>query len=216
MKHALLLAALALILPACHAAKSSSTQAGGSSEPPAPAAPAVSPEAQHAIDTGTASPRFRTVDPFTLPAISGGDDFDLSETLAGGEWVALHFLLKTDCPLCLTYTMRFHDARESFPGVRHVFIKPDDERIAKRWVNTARVFAKDLPTIHRDPDAALAKQLNVRFGHPFHGEITHYPCLVLIAPDGRERWRYTGSSTFERATLKQFTAAYEEHVARDR
>lgn len=151
-----------------------------------------------------------------LPAIAPAiDDFVLSEALSGGtdgRWVALHFLLKTDCPLCLTYTMRFHELSATQPNVKHVFIKPDDDRISKRWVKTARVFAKDLPTIHRDPDAALAKQLDVRFGHRFHGETVHYPCLILIDPRGHERYRYTGTSTFERATVDAFTAAYQRSV----
>lgn len=222
MNRPLVILAALFALPACHAAKSTPGPSSSLTEP-GPAVTALqSTDATNAIDAGLASPRFRTVDDFSLPAITRGEDFVLSDALgeSDGQWVALHFLLKTDCPLCLTYTMRFHESREQLPGVsggpgvRHVFIKPDDPRIAARWVKTARVFAKDLPTIHRDPGASLAKKLDVRFGHRFHGETVHYPCLVLIDPQGRERYRYTGTSTFDRATVAKLAEVYRSLSAK--
>ena len=42
---------------------------------------------------------------FTVPAVTGGADFKLSA--AKGEYVAVHFLLKTECPICLRHTRSF-------------------------------------------------------------------------------------------------------------
>jgi peroxiredoxin Q/BCP len=129
---------------------------------------------------------------FTLPAVKGGSEFKLSA--AKGSYVALHFLLKTECPFCLRHTHTYLTRMGELPNVKQVFIKPDSVEDLQKW-------AKDMPDnspIYRDADATLAKAYGIPDGYKFHGETVHFPALVLLDPSGKEVFRYVGESNRER------------------
>ena len=129
---------------------------------------------------------------FTVPAVVGGPEFKLSA--AQGDYVALHFLLKTECPVCLRHTRGYLQRSAELPGVRQVFLKPDTTEEIQAW---ARDLGKDLP-LYRDVDAKLAKAYGIPDGYAFHGQTVHFPALVLLDPAGREVFRYVGTSNRER------------------
>ncbi len=139
-----------------------------------------------------AAPEPVEVPDFTLARIGSGPAFRLKE--ARGEFVVLHFLLKTECPLCLRHTRTYLQRAGEWTGVRQVFVKPDSEAEIRQW-------ARDLPAeapIYRDPEAALAKRMKIPDGYAFHGQTVHYPALVLIDPQGREVFRHVGRSNADR------------------
>jgi peroxiredoxin Q/BCP len=140
-------------------------------------------------------------DDFTL---SGGDKtFRLSQ--ARGKYVALHFLLKTECPYCIRHTQSYAQQAATVPGVIHLFLKPDAPEEFARWTRLAEKGAADV-AVFRDPDAALAKQFGVPDGYKFHGQSVHYPALILLGPDGKEVYRYVGKDNADRLPFKQFAA----------
>ncbi len=167
-----------------------------------------------AAEDSTGGPADWQRDDFTLQEAGGDRSFALLS--ARGEWVALHFLLKTTCPYCLRHTHDYTTRAAEVPGVRHIFIKPDtDEEIAAwalnlagRFDNNAAVAAEiaGLPVIYRDPNATLAKLFEIPDGYPFHGQVVHYPALVLLDPLGQEVFRYVGSSNSDRFAFDDFAA----------
>lgn len=137
---------------------------------------------------------------FTVPRVGEGKPFTLSE--AKGRYVALHFLLKTECPICLRHTRDVLKRAAELPDVEQVFLKPDTLEEIRAW---AKDLAKDAP-IYRDADATLAKQFGIPDGYKFHGQVVHYPALVLLGPDGQEVFRFVGESNRERYTFDQLVA----------
>ncbi|MFN0066460.1 MAG: hypothetical protein ACKVYV_02390, partial [Limisphaerales bacterium] len=59
---------------------------------------------------------------FTVTAPADGPTFRLAD--ARGKYVALHFLLKTECPVCLRHTAEHAKLAAAQPDVVHVFLKP--------------------------------------------------------------------------------------------
>ena len=155
---------------------------------------------------------------FTLHEADGEDAFELVG--ARGQWVALHFLLKTTCPYCIRHTHDYSTRSAEVPGVRHVWIKPDtDAEIAAWSLKLAGRFSGDaeameelagLPVIYRDPDAALARLFEIPDGYQFHGQTVHYPALVIIDPLGREAFRYVGKNNSDRFSFDDFAAKIAE------
>ena len=146
---------------------------------------------------------------FTLESPADGKTFKLSE--AKGKFVALHFLLKTECPFCLKHTRDYARKSAIAPGVIHVFLKPDGEDEIKAWstkANRGDDFA-DL-TIYRDPDAKLADAFGIPGGYQFHGQNVHYPALVLLDPAGKEVFRYVGKSNADRFSYEHFVGKLAE------
>ncbi len=141
---------------------------------------------------------------FTVPSAFGGKSFKLSE--ARGRFVALHFLLKTECPFCLRHTHTYLEKASEMPEVTQVFLKPDTEAEIRKW---ATDIAKDSP-IYRDADAALAKAYGVPDGYKFHGQVVHYPALVLLDPFGKEVFRYVGKNNTDRFSFDQLKAKLAE------
>jgi thioredoxin-dependent peroxiredoxin len=129
---------------------------------------------------------------FTVKSATGGKDFKLSE--AKGGYVAVHFLLKTECPVCLRHTHTYLERAKELPDVKQVFLKPDTDEEIRKW---ARDVDKSVP-IYRDPEAALAKTYGIPDGYKFHGQVVHYPALILIGPDGTEAFRYVGKNNGDR------------------
>src|SRR6185503_6122425 len=97
---------------------------------------------------------------FTVESPADGKTFKLSE--AKGKYVALHFLLKTECPFCLKHTRDYAKKSTTAPEVIHVFLKPDSADEIKAWsakANRGDDFAD--VTIYRDPEANLAEQFGI-------------------------------------------------------
>lgn len=146
---------------------------------------------------------------FTLKEAGGEKTFSLAQ--AKGKYVALHFLLKTDCPLCIELVQTYAAKASTLPNVEQVFIKPDADDAIVAW---AKGIAVDggaaAPTVYRDPDAALAEAFGIPNGYAFHGETVHYPALVLIGPDGNEVFRYVGKGTMDRFPFEKLAAKLSE------
>lgn len=143
---------------------------------------------------------------FTVTAPADGKTFRLAD--ARGKYVALHFLLKTECPVCLRHTREHAKAGAAVPDVVNVFLKPDSAEEIKGW--TAKLEPGTAPVIYRDPDAKLAKAFAIPDGYAFHGEMVHHPALVLLDPAGREVFRYVGKNNGDRFSAEQLTAKITE------
>lgn len=150
----------------------------------------------------------KKVKDFTLKAINKDHTFKLSEV--EDKYVALHFLLKTDCPICIRYTTEYFEHEKKHPDVLNVFIKPDSAEEIEQWVS---YMDGDIhPPIYRDADAKLAKQLKVKHGYEFHGEVVHYPAFILIDKEGKEVFRYTGKNTGDRFFYEKFKEKAEDMI----
>jgi len=146
---------------------------------------------------------------FTLKEAGGERTFSLTQ--AKGKYVALHFLLKTDCPLCLQQVQTYTAKASALPNVEQVFIKPDTDEAIVSWAKGIAVNGgAAAPPIYRDPDAALADAFGIPNGYEFHGETVHYPALVLIGPDGKEAFRYVGKGTMDRFPFDKLVAKMSE------
>ncbi|HKQ48951.1 MAG TPA: YHS domain-containing (seleno)protein [Phycisphaerae bacterium] len=137
---------------------------------------------------------------FTITA--GDQTFKLSD--ARGKFVALHFLLKTECPFCLKHTRDYVEQGPTIAGVMHIFIKPDDEKDIAAWRERLAEKSPGAPPIYRDQDAALADAYGVPGGYSFHGQTVHYPALILLGPDGKEVFRHVGKSNVDRLSFSAF------------
>src|ERR1041384_2236364 len=146
---------------------------------------------------------------FTVTSPIDGKTFRLAE--AKGRYVALHFLLKTECPFCLRHTAEYSMKAPSIAGVTHVFLKPDSDAEIKSW--SGKVKAPHQPTIYRDPEAKLANEFGIPDGYKFHGQTVHYPALVLLDPNGKEVFRYVGKSNTDRYPWDKFAGKMAELTA---
>ena len=146
---------------------------------------------------------------FTVESPADGKVFKLSE--AKGKFVALHFLLKTECPFCLKHARDYAKKSASMPDVVQIFLKPDSAEEIKTWAAKANRGDEvpDVP-IYRDTDAKLADQFGIPGGYPFHGQSVHYPALVLLDPAGKEVFRHVGKSNADRFSYEQFAAKLSE------
>lgn len=142
---------------------------------------------------------------FTVPAANGKTAFHLAD--AKGKFVALHFLLKTECPFCLRHTQDYIEKSKGQSDVVHVFLKPDSAADIAKWANK---FGTDPVTIYRDADAKLAGAFGIPGGYKFHGQVVHYPALVLLDPTGKEVFRYVGKGNSDRFSFAQFTTKLTE------
>jgi len=136
---------------------------------------------------------------FILEPINGTDKFVLSEQR--GRFVALHFLLKTECPVCIRTTRDYTVKAAGVAGVAHVFIKPDGAAEIQTWIGK---LGPDAPTIYRDPEATLAKEFDIPFGYQFHGETVHFPAAILLNAEGKEVFRYVGKNNGDRLAFDRF------------
>ena len=138
---------------------------------------------------------------------SGQQTFKLADER--GKYVALHFLLKTECPYCLRTVTDYSKKAPTVAGVVHVFVKPDSEEEVRAWSEKVKSSDVDFP-IYRDPDARLADELKIPGGYSFHGQTVHYPALVLFGPDGNEVFRYVGKNNTDRLSFEQLAAKVAE------
>jgi peroxiredoxin Q/BCP len=146
---------------------------------------------------------------FTLESPTHDTKFYLSASK--GKHVTLHFLLKTECPFCLKHTHDYAELAASTPNVVHVFIKPDSAEEIKEWYGHLRQDGlKKPPVIYRDAGAKLAQAFGIPDGYRFHGQVVHYPALVLLGPDGKEIFRYVGKSNADRMSVPDFVKKLAE------
>ena len=141
-------------------------------------------------------------DDFTVRGVTSTNVFKLSA--ARGKFVALHFLLKTECPLCLRHTRDYAKQSAGDTNVVHVFLKPDTEEEIKQWAGKLGEESGKL-VIYRDPDAKLARDYHIPDGYKFHGQIVHFPALVLLDATGKEVFRYVGKNNSDRFTHEKFS-----------
>jgi peroxiredoxin Q/BCP len=142
---------------------------------------------------------------FTIESPTHGTTLTLSEQK--GKVIALHFLLKTECPYCIKHTNDYAKLAAKTPDVLQVFLKPDSPDEIKAWAGKlSQEELKDLPVIYRDPDARLAKEFGIPDGYKFHGQIVHYPALVVLDGSGKELFRYVGKNNTDRMKPEDFIA----------
>jgi thioredoxin-dependent peroxiredoxin len=142
-------------------------------------------------------------DDFTLESPTHNQTFKLKE--ARGKVVAIHFLLKTECPVCLRHTHAYARWSQSHPEVVTLFVKPDSaEEISKWTANLSKADLEDLPPIYRDPNAELAGKYGIPDGYKFHGQVVRYPALVVLGKDGKELFRHVGKANTDRMSVADF------------
>ena len=142
---------------------------------------------------------------FSNESPTHGTKFTLSEQK--GKVIAIHFLLKTECPFCIKYTHDYAKLEANTPDVVHLFVKPDSVDEIKAWAG--KIGKKDLkaiPIIYRDPDARLAKEFGIPDGYKFHGQSVHFPALVVLNSSGSELFRYVGKNNSDRMKPDDFVA----------
>jgi len=146
------------------------------------------------------------IENFTLSSITDKSTFTLSKSK--GKYVALHFLLKTECPYCIRHTSEYFDKASSLPNVIQVFIKPDDEKEIKEWASKLK-SSNSLP-IYQDLNAKLANQFKIPSGYSFHGQVVHYPALILLNKNGEEVFRYIGKNNSDRFSFEDLKSKIQE------
>lgn len=141
---------------------------------------------------------------------SATDDREFVLSKEKGKFVALHFLLKTECPYCIRHTQDYFSKAKTLKNAVQIFIKPDTELEIRSW--SGKLPTEDLKKfpIYRDPDAQLAKQLSIPNGYKFHNQIVHYPATILFGPNGKEVYRYVGKNNSERLSFEQLAAKVNE------
>jgi len=146
------------------------------------------------------------IENFTLNSVTDKSTFTLSKSK--GKYVALHFLLKTECPYCIRHTSEYFEKATSLQNVIQVFIKPDEEKEIKEWVGKLK-SNNSLP-IYQDLNAKLADQFKIPSGYQFHGQVVHYPALILLNKNGEEVFRYIGKNNSDRFSFDQLKAKIVE------
>lgn len=147
-------------------------------------------------------------DDFSVQSATTDATFKLSE--AKGKFVAVHFLLKTECPLCLRHTHDYFNKADKLPNVVQVFLKPDSMEEIKAWFSKLPPDEVAKKPIYRDADAQLAKEFEIPDGYQFHGQTVHFPALVLLDPDGKEVFRYVGKNNGDRFSFEKLQAKIDE------
>lgn len=150
----------------------------------------------------------QNIEDFTLSSVTDKSTFTLSNSK--GKFVALHFLLKTECPYCIRHTSEYFEKASSLPNVIQVFIKPDNEKEIKEWVTKLTSNTSFKYPIYQDIDAKLADQFKIPSGYQFHGQIVHYPALILLNETGKEVFRYIGKNNSDRFSFEKMKNKIEE------
>jgi len=145
---------------------------------------------------------------FELQSATDASHFTLSKV--EDNFVALHFLLKTDCPRCLRHTNDFITRSKELPNVRQIFLKPDSDQDIASWAEKLILSEEASYPIYRDPEAGLAKLFDIPDGYHFHGQVVHFPAFVLLDTDGKEIFRYVGKDNADRFSFDQLVAKMEE------
>jgi thioredoxin-dependent peroxiredoxin len=149
-------------------------------------------------------------DPIDFKLRSATDNTQFTLSKAKGKFVALHFLLKTECPYCLRHTQQYLSKAGTLQNVIQIFIKPDTEAEIRAWA--LKLSPQELAKfpIYRDPDAKLASRFNIPDGYLFHNQVVHYPATILIGPDGKEVFRYVGKNNTDRLSFEQLVSKVQD------
>lgn len=147
-------------------------------------------------------------DDFTVQSATSKATFKLAD--AKGKYVALHFLLKTECPVCLRHTRDYFTKAATLPNVVQVFLKPDTDAEIQAWAGKLPADELSKNPVYRDPDAKLAKAFSIPDGYKFHGQVVHYPATVLLDPAGKEVFRYVGKNNGDRLSFETLAAKVSE------
>jgi len=143
-----------------------------------------------------------------LPSATDNTQFNLKKER--GKFIALHFLLKTECPYCIKHTQEYFAKAGTLKNVKQIFIKPDSEQEIREWAKKLTKTDQAKFPIYRDIDAKLAKQLKIPNGYRFHNQTVHYPATILINPKGEEIYRYVGKNNTDRLSFDQLAAKVKE------
>lgn len=68
---------------------------------------------------------------FTVLSADKKSSFSLKD--AKGKYVAIHFLLETECPYCMKHTRDTVLKSPQMPDVVNIFLKPDSEKAILKW-----------------------------------------------------------------------------------
>lgn len=150
-----------------------------------------------------ATTQAQRVEDFSLQSATTDSQFKLSDHK--GQFVALHFLLKTECPYCIRHTAEYIENAANFPEVVHIFIKPDSNQEIQQWASKLINTDSDPYPIYRDTNSRLAKQFDIPNGYNFHGQTVHYPALILLDQSGTELFRYVGKNNRDRYSFEEFS-----------
>ena len=145
---------------------------------------------------------------FTLHSVT--DSSSLTLTSLKGKFVALHFLLKTECPFCIRFTNEYNEKSASLLNVTQVFIKPDGEKEIREWMGKLKNDSSLKIQIYQDLDGKLADEFNVPSGYFFHGQMVHYPALILLNEAGKEVFRYIGKNNSDRFSFDKLELKMKE------
>ena len=63
-----------------------------------------------------------------------------------------------------------------------------------------------LPAIYQDENAKLARDMGIPYGYKFHGQVVHYPALILLDKEGNEVLRYVGEHNGDRMSFDDLVA----------
>ena len=138
---------------------------------------------------------------FTVQSATGKATFKLAD--AKGKYVAVHFLLKTECPVCLRHTRDYFTKAATLPNVVQVFLKPDTDAEIRAWAGKLPADELAKNPIFRDPDAKLATAFSIPDGYKFHGQVVHYPATVLLDAKGKEVFRHVGKNNGDRLSFEK-------------
>jgi thioredoxin-dependent peroxiredoxin len=147
------------------------------------------------------------IEDFSLKSVTDNSTFTLSKVKE--NFVVLHFLLKTECPYCIRLTNEYQEKASTLPGVIQVFIKPDSAQEIIKWATKIKNNTNSLP-IYQDQDSKLADKLNIPSGYQFHGQIVHYPALIIVNKNGNEVFRYIGKNNTDRFSFENLKLEIEE------
>ncbi len=150
----------------------------------------------------------QSVADFTISSVTDNRSFTLSKSK--GKFIALHFLLKTECPYCIKHTNDYFEKASSLPNVLQIFIKPDEEKDIKGWAEKLGGNKANKYPIYQDVKAKLADQFNIPSGYAFHGQIVHYPALILLNEKGEEVFRYIGKNNSDRYSFENLKATIQD------
>jgi len=109
---------------------------------------------------------------------------------------------------CIRHTSEYFEKASTLSNVIQVFIKPDSEQEINAWANKLK-STNSLP-IYQDLNGKLADQFNIPNGYQFHGQVVHYPALILLNDKGEEVFRYIGKNNADRFSFEQLKAKINE------
>ena len=79
-----------------------------------------------------------------------------------------------------------------------------------KWGTTSSIKSNNSFPIYQDIDAKLADQLNIPNGYQFHGQVVHYPALIILNKKGEEVFRYIGKNNSDRFSFDKLKMKIEE------